>query len=224
MNADFYREVENLMDEYESVFGLEELQATMIASGIEQTPDSYRRHLSYMIRELEILEFTRGVTAATFEDQKSLREALQPIPNLMEETPMTEQVATPNPLRGADVITGPSTPSAPASEYGFLRRLIDTCWARPMTVVGGPTTGPQDNLVMRPVAPQDQELLDRTSHVRLKGEKLLQFYARVGLGPAQIRTMSRAEIKRFVDIAEENAEQQPKFFEPTPLPQKIRLI
>jgi len=118
-------------------------------------------------------------------------------------------------------LTEPSTPVS-QSEYGFLRGLLDR-WTSPMKVLAGPTAGPQDNQIPRPVAGEDQELLERTKHVRLKGERMMQFYARVGLGAAQIRNMSFDEITRFCDVAEENLEQIPKVFEPRPTPRKIKI-
>lgn len=51
---------------------------------------------------------------------------------------------------------------------------------------------------------QDADLLARTAHVRTPGEKIMQFFARTGLGLHQLRNMTKDEIKRFVDVTTAN--------------------
>jgi len=46
--------------------------------------------------------------------------------------------------------------------------------------------------------PDDAELLEKTDHVRLPKETLLEFMARTGCGSNQIRTSTKEEIFRFV--------------------------
>ena len=51
----------------------------------------------------------------------------------------------------------------------------------------------------------DAEIIRRIQHVLRPGEKLMQFYARVGLGRAQILAMTSVEIAKFVQVSEESA-------------------
>src|SRR5579871_3025893 len=46
---------------------------------------------------------------------------------------------------------------------------------------------------------QDWGIINLVSHVMRKNEKLMEFYARVGLSRAQIATMSKSEISKFVE-------------------------
>jgi hypothetical protein len=50
----------------------------------------------------------------------------------------------------------------------------------------------------------DHEVIGRVRHVMVKNEKLMEFYARTGLGRAQILRMSRDEISSFVERAVAN--------------------
>src|SRR5579872_2853187 len=85
-----------------------------------------------------------------------------------------------------------------------MARVIDRAVAAgPMTYVGNHVPKSRNGKPVR-WAGEDPELLERTKHVRLKGERMSQFFSRVGLGAAQIRTMSAVEISRFVDVASQN--------------------
>ncbi len=76
---------------------------------------------------------------------------------------------------------------------------------RSCTVVAGP-----QGLNLNPVngellgtayyVDDDAELLEKTKHVRLKNEVMGQFHARVGLGAAQILSMTKDEIAHFVAV------------------------
>ena len=75
----------------------------------------------------------------------------------------------------------------------------------------------------------DPEIVARVKHILLPGEKLGQFYARLGLGRAQIMTMSRSEISDWVNarMADlETIERRNYFarvFGPKPTPKKLFL-
>jgi hypothetical protein len=75
-----------------------------------------------------------------------------------------------------------------------------------MHVVAGPGVPPTDGRAAVAAPADDPELLERTKHVRLKGEPMMGFYARIGLGAAQIMQMSKSEITRFVETVEKNRE------------------
>ncbi len=51
----------------------------------------------------------------------------------------------------------------------------------------------------------DHAVEHRIKHVLRTNEKLMEFYSRVGLGRAQILSMSKEEISLFVENAERNA-------------------
>ena len=105
----------------------------------------------------------------------------------------------------------------------FLARLIAN--AKPLVILAGPAQPPRDNLPIRKVLGDDPQLLAMTEHVRNKKEKMFQFYARVGLGPSQIRTMSKAEISHFVEVVsqQERGFENPAHFEPRAMPKKLML-
>lgn len=59
---------------------------------------------------------------------------------------------------------------------------------------------------LQPSNPNDDPAVERrVKHVVKRDETLTEFYARVGLGRAQILSMSRDEIARFAEHAEQNA-------------------
>jgi hypothetical protein len=78
---------------------------------------------------------------------------------------------------------------------------------------------------MKPIDNEDPEVISRVKHVLLKKEKLMSFYARTGLGKAQIMTMSGVEIARFVETATANSLNEPApiltVWEASPLPKKF---
>jgi len=74
----------------------------------------------------------------------------------------------------------------------------------------------------------DPELLALTQHVRKPKEPLMSFYARTGIGPAQIRDLSKAELSDRVELARKNAEDDgynvaASFFEAKGLPPRLRI-
>jgi hypothetical protein len=101
-------------------------------------------------------------------------------------------------------------PNDNESSYATERdidRMIRRAKQQPMRVVAGPV--PKGTRNGRPVTVvgDDEDLLRRTAHVRLKHETTMNpFYARVGLGAAEIRKMSKSEISHFVEIATANTE------------------
>jgi hypothetical protein len=92
---------------------------------------------------------------------------------------------------------------AEESTARFVSRLIKS--AQPMVITAGPAPGTREGKPGPRVLGDDAELLDRTAHVRTKKETMMQFFARVGLGANQIRTMSKSEISKFVEIVSANA-------------------
>jgi hypothetical protein len=93
-----------------------------------------------------------------------------------------------------------------------------------MLVVAGAVGKPTDGKAPLQRAPEDQELVSRIRHTMKPGEKLIQWYARVGLGKSQIMTMTKSEITRAVELAEERAKDDttaPEQFLARPRPAKF---
>jgi hypothetical protein len=71
----------------------------------------------------------------------------------------------------------------------------------------------------------DKFTRDRVKHVLLRNERLGSFYARTGLGKAQIAEMSRQQISEFVARAAENAKDDvtapSELWEPRKVPPKF---
>jgi hypothetical protein len=100
----------------------------------------------------------------------------------------------------------------------FLSRLVRGITG-PMVISAGPAPGAREGRPGHRVMSDDPVLLAKTDHVRSKNEPMNSFYARVGLGPVQIRTMSRSEISHFVEVATANEEPKPPtgtFGQPAP--------
>jgi len=102
-------------------------------------------------------------------------------------------------------------PGQRSNDQVSLERHAATLQARmgPTRIVAGPDPEtPKDGAIFsydtRTRALSEADLLARVKHVLRKGERWLQFVARTGLGPHQVRTMTRDEIKRFVDIGSKN--------------------
>ena len=74
----------------------------------------------------------------------------------------------------------------------------------------------------------DEEITARVSHTMLRGERLGEWFARVGLGKSQILLMSKGEIREFVALTANNeipAPPVPHFVEDkTPVEPKFRFI
>src|SRR5580698_6384592 len=74
---------------------------------------------------------------------------------------------------------------------------------------------------------EDPKVIGRVKHVMKSKEKLMQFYARTGLGKAQIMKMSRWEISAFVERVTKNAANEPgpilSVWEQAPLPKKFSI-
>jgi len=79
----------------------------------------------------------------------------------------------------------------------FLSRLIKSVTG-PLPVLAGPGLSARDGHPGQPVVGDDPELLAKTQHVRKPKERLMEFIARVGMSPNQMRTLSKEEISRFV--------------------------
>jgi hypothetical protein len=82
-----------------------------------------------------------------------------------------------------------AAPRNPLEMEGF-RSMVDR-WAKAKTQVVDPN--------------DDHAFSSKVSHAMKRGEKLMQFVARTGLGRAQALAMSREEINIFVLQAEANA-------------------
>lgn len=121
------------------------------------------------------------------------------------------QVVNPGPTSDSQMSTGQ-----------YVASLIRK-WTSPLPIIAGANSDTIDNRLRRSYVGEDDELLARTSHVRRRKETMLQFYARVGLGAAQILTMTKSEITHFVSVAEQNEPWEPKLFEPKPLPQRFMI-
>jgi|HubBroStandDraft_6_1064221.scaffolds.fasta_scaffold01095_10 hypothetical protein len=89
----------------------------------------------------------------------------------------------------------------------YLARLIKN--AEPLVVIAGPALGTREGKPGPKMVGDDKELLDRTAHVRSKNEPMNSFYARIGLGPNQIRVMSKSEISKFVETVSANEDIKP---------------
>src|SRR5690349_15181264 len=90
------------------------------------------------------------------------------------------------------------TPQA-MTDGQIVADLISKKWNQPMPVVSGTPAKPAEGVAARPSVGDDEQLLAKTSHVRKPNERMMEFYARTGLGPAQILSYSRDEIARFVE-------------------------
>jgi hypothetical protein len=119
----------------------------------------------------------------------------------------------------------PGESTAQPSLGQFLGRLLTGL--RPMTVLAGQPLPPRDGKPGQQAAAEDGVLLERTAHVRKPKETMLEFFARVGLGSAQIRSMDKGEITRFVKVAMDSAQDREtidvKFFEPKAVPPRFVL-
>jgi hypothetical protein len=73
-----------------------------------------------------------------------------------------------------------------------------------MTTTGYHAAPSRDGKPAPKVTGDDPDLLQRTAHVRGPKERMGEFFSRVGLGAAQIRTMSKAEISHFVEVISKN--------------------
>jgi hypothetical protein len=90
----------------------------------------------------------------------------------------------------------------------YLARLIKSVTG-PMPVSAGPVQATREGRPFLKAIGDDAELLARTEHVRSKKEPMMSFYARVGLGPTQIRTMSKSEISKFVETISTHEDVKP---------------
>ena len=105
----------------------------------------------------------------------------------------------------------------------FLKGLLARVVA-PVVVSGPPLPSPVDGHAPLRSRGDDEQLLAKTAHVRKKDERLMEFYARTGLGAAQIREMSRKQIEEFVEVAalQEQPPVPAMLVEgPRPLPRKL---
>jgi len=88
----------------------------------------------------------------------------------------------------------------------FLARLVKSVTG-PMQVVSGPGLAAHDGRPGQKPTGDDAELLAKTQHVRKPQERLMEFIARTGLSPLQMRAMSKDEISRFVAIVSGHAQE-----------------
>ena len=71
---------------------------------------------------------------------------------------------------------------------------------------------------------EDAELLARTKHVRRKGERLMQLFARTGIGADQIRRWDAQRIAKFCEAGERAMEPPPPIVTPPKEPAGARLV
>ncbi len=90
-------------------------------------------------------------------------------------------------------------PNAQMSTGLYMGRMLDRII--PPIVLAGPDYSTPDGRLRLKRQGEDQALLEKTAHVRRPKETMMEFFARVGLGAAQIRTMNKEEISRFVEVA-----------------------
>ena len=81
---------------------------------------------------------------------------------------------------------------------------------------------------LKPVDTEDAEVIAKVRHTMIKGERLLQWYARVGLGKPQIMNMTKDQIAIFVATAEINRKNETlpsaESFEPRRPPLRFVMI
>ncbi len=95
-------------------------------------------------------------------------------------------------------------PMAPTSETAGddreIERLTRRYLAAPRALTG---TGQDGKYHLE----GEDEIVRRVRHTMKKGEKLIEWFARVGLGRSQIFSMSRSEIEAFAEQADRNNEE-----------------
>jgi hypothetical protein len=106
-----------------------------------------------------------------------------------------------------------------------LARLTEESLASgPIVTEAGIRPVPKDGRPAKPYLGDNLELLEKTAHVRRKGETLGQFFSRGGCGKAQILAWSPAQIAAYMKVVEENAKNDPVLvphsFRP-PIPKSI---
>jgi hypothetical protein len=118
---------------------------------------------------------------------------------------------------------GPPTPPMEPHDSAFFARLYASVTG-PMPTFGSPLPT-RDGRPVPKVIGDAQDLLDRTAHVRKPKERMMQFFARTGLGAAQIRTMTRDEIAHFVNCVSHNERGygDQAHFEPRVMPKLLLL-
>jgi hypothetical protein len=82
-------------------------------------------------------------------------------------------------------------------EGKHLERLIQRNVETPRTTTGMREDG-------KYLLAGEDEIVRRVGHTMKRGEQLIQWFARVGLGKAQILSMSKSDITKFVEQAERN--------------------
>jgi hypothetical protein len=97
---------------------------------------------------------------------------------------------------------------AEPSTGGYISRLLKSV-SGSMPIVAGLAPGTREGIPGPRSIGDDPVLLEKTAHVRAKKEKMMEFFARTGLGAYQIRTMSKGEISKFVEVASANEDIKP---------------
>jgi hypothetical protein len=98
----------------------------------------------------------------------------------------------------------------------------------PMPIISATAQPTREGVPGPRVIGDDPGLLDLTKHVRKPKEKMLEFYARTGIGPVEIRSLCTTELARRVELAEQNAEADGynvarSFFEAKAMPSRLRI-
>jgi hypothetical protein len=108
--------------------------------------------------------------------------------SLIEEAFLRKQIRDNTPLQ----VVNPHPPQTEsAAEQRILEKQINSL---PKMKVADPN--------------EDWGIINLVSHTMKKGEALLAWYARIGLGRGQIVTMSRSEISKFVETVERNSAEE----------------
>jgi hypothetical protein len=107
------------------------------------------------------------------------------------------------PMTPVNPQTGIDTSDTSVSVGQHIKKLMARVTA-PLPVIAGSAPVPTDNRITPKIVGDDEHLLAKTSHVRKPNEGIMAFVARTGLGVSQIRTMSKDEIRRFVEVVAQN--------------------
>jgi hypothetical protein len=90
----------------------------------------------------------------------------------------------------------------------YLARLVRN--AEPMVCVAGPAPATREGRPGPKFIGDDTELMEKTKHVRKPKERLMEFYARTGIGAHQVRTLSKPALTALVQTVSANANEDVK--------------
>jgi hypothetical protein len=107
------------------------------------------------------------------------------------------------------------------NERNVGRQIRD---ARPMVVVAGPSGPPRNGIAQRR-AEEDPDLLAKVKPFLRKGETIMQWFARTGIGAHQLLTYTHRDLKHLVAVVEGNRAEDTGAIEPkrSSIPSKFRV-